>query len=113
MKALILVLLVHIAAWAALVEVDTTYRVTEVKQAERIFGIALLTDDPNETQNDVYLEPDTKIYRVIKFKNGLTKDYPVEQAKFFTILRKGDIVRVHAGRDWDGSLRAYQIWLKS
>ena len=77
------------------------------------FGIALMQDDPNVSQNDVYLDGDTKIVRTIRFNNGLTKDYPMNEIKFFSILKKGDVLRIHAGRDWDGSLHAYQIWMKS
>lgn len=111
--SLILVCLIQLAASAALVEVDTTYRVTKIKHQDRTFGIALLQDDPEDTQNEVWVEENTKIWRVLKLKDGTTKEVPMTTAKFFVNLRKGDILRVHAGRDWDGSLHAYEIWLKT
>jgi hypothetical protein len=94
---------------AALINVDSKYRVTEVKVQERIFGIALLGDDPNETQNEVYFGADTRCYREIHFGNGTRKEIPVTIEKFFKILRRGDTVRVKGGRDWDGSIHGYDV----
>ena len=111
--SLCVLLLVQVAATAALVEVDTTYRVTKIKHADRKFGIALMDADPEDTQNEVWVDEETKFWRVIKLKDGTTKEVPMTIPKFFTVLRKGHIVRIHAGRDWDKSLHAYEIWLKS
>lgn len=100
-------------SWAALINVDTDYRVTEVRREQREFGIALLSDNPNETQNDVFFGSDTRCYREIRYRNGTRKEIPVTIERFFKILKKGDIVRVQGGRDWDGSIHAYEVRLKT
>jgi len=110
---LLLLLLISGSSMAALINVDTDYRVTEVKADERVFGIALMRDNPDETQNDVYFGADTRCYRQIRFQNGTSKEIPVTIEKFFKILKKGDQVRVKGGRDWDGSIHAYTVFLKS
>lgn len=114
-KSLFLLLLVLLTAvgGAALINVDTDYRVTEIKKEERIFGIAILTDNPNETQNEVYFGADTHCYREMRFANGTMKEIPVTIERFFKILKKGDIVRVKGGRDWDGAIHGYEIRIKT
>ncbi len=98
---------------AALLNVDSTYRVTEVKVDERVFGIALMDADPDVTQNDVYFEADSKCYREMRFANGTRKEIPVTIEKFFKILHRGDVVKVKGGRDWDGSIRVYSVKLQT
>ena len=96
---------------AALLNVNANYRVTEVKPNERVFGIALMQDNPDETQNDVYFGADTRCYKEIHYRNGTRKEIPVTIEKFFKILKKGDKVRLKGGRDWDGSIHAYNVFL--
>lgn len=110
---LCLLLIVPLAAGAALLNVDATYRVTEIKADERVFGIALPQDNPNETQNDVYFGGDSRCLREIRFANGSSKEIPVTIEKFFKILKVGDMVRVKGGRDWDGSIHAYEVRLQT
>lgn len=109
----LLLLLLSGGSWAALINVDTDYRVTEVRRDERQFGIALVRDNPNETQNDVYFGADTLCYREIRYRNGTRKQIPVTVERFFKILHKGDIVHVRGGRDWDGSIHAYEVRIKT
>ena len=110
---LLTLLLLSTSGMAALLNIDANYRVTEVKSDERVFGIALLTDNPDETQSDVYFGADTKCFREIHFSNGTMKEIPVTIEKFFKILKKGQQVRVKGGRDWDGSIHAYVVRLKT
>jgi hypothetical protein len=108
-----LLLLAPVACTGALINVDTDYRVTEVKPDERVFGIALLSDNPDETQNDVYFGDDSQCYREVHLRNGTLKEYKVSVDKFLKLLKKGAQVRVRGGRDWDGSIHAYQVRLKT
>ena len=110
---LTLLLLAPVASMGALLNVDSDYRVTEVKVDERVFGIALLSDNPDETQNDVYFGDDSKCFREVHLRNGTLKEYRVSVDKFLKLLKKGDQVRVRGGRDWDGSIHAYQVRLKT
>lgn len=110
-KLLALIVLLVLPALAALINVDARYRVTEVKPDERVFGVALPQDNPDETQNDVYFGADTHCYREIHFRNGTRKEIPVTIEKFFKILKKGHEVQVKGGRDWDGSIHAYNVYL--
>lgn len=80
--------------------VDTTYRVTEVKPSEQVFGIALMTDNPKETQNDVYpVDDHTVLTRRVFQSDGSTKDYPMSMARFFQLLSPGDVVQVEGHRN--------------
>jgi hypothetical protein len=116
MKKLLLIallLLVSGSSMAALLNVNSNYRVTQVQADLRTFGIALMEDNPDETQNDVYFGGDTRCYNEIRFSNGTRKEIPVTIEKFFKILKKGDQVRVKGGRDWDGSIHAYEVYLQT
>ena len=110
---LLCLLLLPALSNAALLNVDTTYRITEVKADERVFGIALMSDDPDVTQNDVYFEADSKCYREMRFSNGTRKEIPVTIEKFFKLIKRGDVVKVKGGRDWDGSIRVYSVRLQT
>ncbi len=98
---------------AALINVDTIYRVTEVKSEERVLGIALMEDNPNETQNDVTFGGDTRCYREMRFRNGTRKEVPMTIERFFKLIKKGDSVRIKGGRDWDGTIRAHEVRIQS
>jgi len=91
--------------------VATTYRVTEVKPSENVFGIALMTDNPNETQNDVYPEDHTILTKKVRFSNGMVKEFPLTRERFFQLLSKGDVVQVEGHRNFDMSIEADKIWL--
>lgn len=110
---LLLLALVSSSGMAALINVDSLYRITEVKSEERVLGIALPNDNPNETQNEVTFGGDTRCYREMRFANGTRKEVPMTIEKFFKIIKKGDQVRVKGGRDWDGTIRAHEIRLQS
>ena len=104
-----LLLLAPVACTGALINVDTDYRVTEVKPDERVFGIALLSDNPDETQNDVYFGDDSQCYREVHLRNGTLKEYKVSVDKFLKLLKKGAQVRLRGGRNWDGSIHALSL----
>lgn len=91
--------------------VTTSYRVTEIKPDEKVFGIALMTDDPRVTQNDVYPVEDTIITKKMGFSNGMVKEFPVTMERFFKLVRVGDVVEVEGHRNFDMSIEADKIKL--
>jgi hypothetical protein len=91
--------------------VTTTYRVTEVKPSEKVFGIALMTDDPHVTQNDVYPEDHTVITKKVGFGTGMVKEFPVTRERFFQLVSPGDVVEVEGHRNFDMSIEADKIRL--
>lgn len=97
-------------AQAQILMVTGDYRVTAVDQAEQRLGIALRDADPNVTQNWVYLKYNTEIVRRVWLHNGSFKDQKLKWNEFLSIVKKGTLLRVHGGRDWDGSIDAKKIW---
>lgn len=110
---LLIVLLAPLVSTGALLNVNSDYLITEVKPNERVFGIALIGDNPDVTQNDVYFGDDSKCFREVHLRNGTLKEYRVSVDKFIKLIHKGDRVRVNGGRDWDGSIHAYFVRLKT
>lgn len=110
---LLIVLLAPLTSMGALLNVDTDYQVTEVKLDDRTFGIALVGDNPDVTQNDVYFGDDSKCFREVHLRNGTLKEYRVSVDKFIKLISKGSRVHVRGGRDWDGSIHAYTVRLKT
>lgn len=109
-------LLVAVLIWtpqaqAQLLMVTGEYRVTNVDQDEQRIGIALRDDNPNKRQNWVYVKADTVIVRRIWLGGGAFRDERMTFNGFFDYVRKGTKLRVHGGRDWDGSIDAKKIWL--
>lgn len=98
-------------AQAQILMVTGDYRVTHVDRDEQRIGIALRDDDPNVRQNWVYVKSDTVIIRRIWLRGGAFRDERMSFNGFFDYVRKGTKLRVHGGRDWDGSIDAKKIWL--
>lgn len=110
------VALVALLVWAGqaqaqILMVTGEYQVTNVDRDEQRIGIALRGDDPNVRQNWVYIKPDTKIVRRVWLRGGAFRDEVMSWNGFFDYVRKGTKLRVHGGRDWDGSIDAKKIWL--
>lgn len=111
-KFLILLLLVLAGhAHAALLDVTGEYVVTEqVRERERL-GIALRdADNGGRTQNWLWVNEDTKVCVRYNMGNGTFRDEVFYGDDAWRLLPPGTQFKVHAGRDWDGTLTAYKIW---
>lgn len=110
---LTVLILLSLFGWAQaqMLMVTGDYRVTDVDRPNQRIGIALREDDPNKRQNWVYIKPDTKIVKRNFYQNGTFKDEVMTFNGFFDYVRKGTLLRVHGGRDWDRSIDAKKIWL--
>lgn len=89
------------------------YRVVSVDRAEQRIGIARPDDNPKVRQNWVYIKPDTVMVRRHYAGNGYFKDEFLTFNGIFDTLshHQGGLVKVHGGRDWDGSIKAKKIWM--
>ena len=108
--------LVALALWAGraqaqILMVTGEYRVTNVDRAQQRIGIALREDDPNHRQNWVYVKPETQIVRRVWLRGGAFRDQVMTWNNFFEYVHKGTLLKVHGGRDWDGSIQAKKVWL--
>lgn len=97
-------------AQAQLLSVTGEYRVTQVDRPQQRIGIALRESDPNVRQNWIYVKPETKIVKRVFLKNGTFKDKNLNFNDFFDYVKKGTMLRVEGGRDWDKSIHARKIW---
>jgi hypothetical protein len=87
------------------------YRVVEIDKENHRLGVALHEADPGKVQNWVYIDLGTVIVRRIHGDDGWKKDVEVSPTDLFTVVKKGDLMQVHGGRDWDGSINAKKIWM--
>ncbi|MFA5506784.1 MAG: hypothetical protein WC314_05645 [Vulcanimicrobiota bacterium] len=89
------------------------YRVVSVDQAEQRIGVARPDDSPKVRQTWVYLKPDTVMVRRRYQGNGSFKDEFITYNAMYEVLRnhKGELVKIHGGRDWDSSIDAKKIWM--
>jgi hypothetical protein len=98
-------------AQAQLLYVTGDYVVTEqVRSRERI-GVALQdANNGGKTQNWLWLKPETKV--VLRHWTGSTFwDEELSYERAWQVLTPGRKFRLHAGRDWDGTLVAKKIWM--
>ncbi len=98
-------------AQAQILMVTGEYRVTDVDRPEQRIGIALRADDPNRRQNWVHVRSDTRIVRRVWLQGGAFRDEVMTWNGFFDYVHKGTLLKVHGGRNWDGSITAKKIWL--
>lgn len=97
-------------AQAQLLTVTGEYRVTNVDRSGQRIGVALREADANVRQNWIYVKPDTKIVKRAFLKNGTFKDEIMTFNGFFDYVKKGTMLKVEGGRDWDKSIHARKIW---
>ncbi|MCR4784801.1 MAG: hypothetical protein K6A35_09870 [bacterium] len=86
------------------------YQVVIVDKAEQRLGIASLDANPDRCQNWIYIKYNTEIFHRVWLDD---KDFKVERMEwdeFLATVKKGTHIRVHGGRDWDGSIDARKIW---
>lgn len=104
-------LLLTTYAQAAILSVTGDYTVTtQVRSRERL-GIRLRdADNGGRTQNWLWLKPETRVSVRHFTGNGTYWDEVLNGDQAWRVLTPGKNIRVHAGRDWDGTLTAHQIW---
>ncbi|MGM9992597.1 MAG: hypothetical protein ACI376_07125 [Candidatus Bruticola sp.] len=95
-------------AQAQLILASGTYRITELDQGKERIGIAQLDANPTVTQNWVYLRLKTKVTKRFS-QNGWLRDESIPVSEIFSVIEKGDIIKVEGGRDWNGSITAKDI----
>ncbi len=86
------------------------YRIVELDRDNQRVGVALPEADPNVRQNWVYIRATTKIIKR-HYRNGWFKDEFLTFDGFFASAKKGDLMKVHGGRRWDGGITAKKIWM--
>lgn len=95
-------------AQAQLILASGTYRVVELQPKNERIGIAKLNANPTVVQNWVYVKINTKVTKRF-FQNGWQRDENVEPTDIFSVIEKGDIIKVNGGRDWGGAINAKDI----
>ncbi|MBQ7529797.1 hypothetical protein IJT10_07875 [bacterium] len=93
---------------AQLILASGTYRVVEIDEGKERIGIAKLDANPNVTQNWVYMRLQTKVTKRF-FQDGWQRDEKIEPSEIFSVIEKGDVIKVDGGRDWNGSITAKNI----
>jgi hypothetical protein len=99
-------------AEAQLIVVEDKYRIVNVDRAGQRIGVAKPSAKPNVRQTWVYIKPSTTAAMRSYYGNGLFRD---EQLSFNGIFnaaeqRKGQVIKIHGGRDFDGSIDAKKVW---
>lgn len=107
---LVALALAALPAHSQILLVTGDYRVVSVDQDNWRIGVALADANPNRRQNWVYITPDTRIALRV-WKGRWYRDEVIGLNRFFEIVRKGQRLRVHGGRDWDGTIKAKKIWM--
>lgn len=96
----------------AILPVTGDYTVTEQVRSRERLGIRLRTaHNGNQTQNWLWLRPSTRVSMRHYNADGSYWDETLSYEKAWQVLTPGRKFRVHAARDWDGTLVAHQIWL--
>jgi hypothetical protein len=110
--SLLLLLLLSVAPLQAqLLSVTGEYRVVSVDRPGQRVGIALRDADPNKRQNWVYVKPGTRIVKRNFYSGNGFRDEIMTFNGFFDYVKKGTLLRVEGGRDWDKSIHAKKIWM--
>ena len=82
-----------------------------IRKLEERLGIRLRdADNGGQTQNWLWLKPETRVSVRHFTGNGTYWDEVLNGDQAWRVLTPGKNIRVHAGRDWDGTLTAHQIW---
>ena len=90
------------------------YRIVVIDKAEQRLGIAELEANPNRRQNWVYVKYNTELMKRVNPNpdDGEFRYEKVSWVQFFNDVKKGSLITVHGGRDWDRSIDAKKIWYK-
>lgn len=101
------------SAQAQLFSATSEYRVVEVDQKGGRLGVAQMDADPNVRQNWVYLKFKTEVSRREELEEGVFRMSTLTVMEALQQIQKGDVVKVHGGRDWDGSINAKSLQVAS
>lgn len=103
------------SAQAQIILTTGEYRVVVVDKAEQRLGIAELEANPNRRQNWVYVKYNTELMKRVNPNpdDGEFRYEKVPWIEFFNDIKKGSLITVHGGRDWDRSIDAKKIWYKN
>ena len=98
---------------AQLVLVESQYRIVDVDHTENRIGVALPDADPDVAQTWVYVKPDTRASKRVYHGDGFFRDEQLSTNGLMDAVenREGELIKVHGGRDWDGSIDAKTIWM--
>lgn len=98
---------------AQLLVVESRYRVVDVDRTENRIGVALPDANPHETQTWVYIKPDTRASMRTYHGDGYFRDHQLSTTELLNAVerREGSLIKIHGGRDWDGSIDAKAVWL--
>ena len=108
--AIIFSVVLSTPAQAQLVVAKGLYRVVEIDRDKTRIGVCKIDADPNKRQLWVYVQINTKI--ILREQNPSDKtlrDVAVNPIELFSILYKGDVIRVNGGRDWALDIDAKDI----
>ncbi len=111
---LIALLLVTVPSQAQIIVVEDDFRIVAVDFDDNRFAVARPEADPDVRQNWVYLENDIRLSYREYMGNGAFRDNVVtNKREILNILasNEGDLIKVHGGRDFDGSIDASKIWM--
>lgn len=111
MAVLALALFLQGTAQAQVLLVSNEYRITHVDRPDLRLGVCEKDADPDRRQNWVYVNTDTVLTRRVFLGDGSFKDETLDWSTFFSLVRKGMVIKVHGGRDWNMSIDAKQIWI--
>ena len=108
---LLCLLVLALPGQAQLLLVTGNYRVTELDQKNLRFGVALPEANPGETQNWVYIDPNTDINERVSNRQGWHKEQKLNFYQFYEVAKPGTMLKVHGGRRWDGEISGKTLWI--
>lgn len=95
---------------AQLLLVTGKYRVVEVDRDNQRIGVALPESNADVRQNWIYLRATTEIVKR-HYREDWFQDEQLTFDGFFSSAKKGEMMKVHGGRRWDGGITARKIWM--
>lgn len=99
-------------AEAQLVVVEEKFRIVDVDQFEKRIAIAKPDANPDVRQNWVYVDSETRGSVRNYTPNGYFRDRQLSPQQILRTAEshEGELIKVHGGRDWDGSIDAKTVW---
>lgn len=102
--------ILSVPAHAQLIIAKGLYRVVEIDRDQTRIGICKLDANPDVRQTWIDMKINTKvILREQNKETGTLRDVAISPIEVFSILYKGDVVRVNGGRDWVGDIQAKDL----
>ncbi len=109
---LVFILLLLVPVQAQLLTVTGEFRIVKLSRDQQRIGVARVEDDPRVRQNWIYIKHDTIIHQKIVTQNGETKEIILDRDQLWEAMKPyiGKVMKVHGGRDWNGTIDAKDIW---